>query len=107
MKNRHLLAQKMDFFYCNIQPKRQQIAKNEKMRLQVDFEFQRNEIKRLNKKYNVEMSRSRMRGGKAFATEQKIREFKKLLLNSKKAHKATSTSTRFDPKKLILRRRLT
>ena len=56
MKNRHLLAQKMDFFYCNIQPKRQRIAKNEKMRLQVDLEFQRHEIKRLNKKYNVEMS---------------------------------------------------
>ena len=77
------------------------------MRLRVDLEFQRNEIKRLNKKYNVEVSRSRVSGGKTFAAEQKIREFKKLLLKSEKAHKATSTSTRFDPKKLILRRRLT
>ena len=41
------------------------------------------------------------RGGKAYATEQKIREFKKLLFKSKEAGKATSTSTRFDPKKLI------
>ena len=40
-------------------------------------------------------------GGKAYATKQKVREFKKLLLKSKKAHKATSTGARFDPKKLI------
>ena len=50
MKIRHLLMQKMEQFYHNIQPKRQQVAKNEKMRLQVDLEFKQNEIKRLNKK---------------------------------------------------------
>ena len=44
---------------------------------------------------------SRERGGKAYAAEQKIREFKKLLFKTKKAHKATSTSSRFDLKKLI------
>ena len=38
---------------------------------------------------------------KAYAGEQKIREFKKLLLKSKKAPKATSTSARFNLKKLI------
>ena len=95
MKSRHLLAQKMELFYRNIQPKRQQVAKNEKMRLQVDLEFQQNEIKRLDKKHKVEMISSRMKA------RQKTREFKKLLFKSKRAHKATSTSSIFDPKNLI------
>ena len=47
------------------------------MRLQVDLEFQKNDIKGLSKKYNVEMFSSKVRGGKAFAAEQKIRELKK------------------------------
>ena len=47
------------------------------------------------------MFSSRMRGGKTFAAEQKIREFKKLLLKSEKSHKATSTSSTFNPKKLM------
>ena len=102
MKSRHFLAQKMAFFCEDIHPKRQQIAKNpERMRLQTDLEFQQNEIKRLNKKCNVEMLSLHVRGGKAYAAEQNIRDFKKLLFKSKKAHKATSTSCRFDPKKLI------
>ena len=40
----------MRLFYSDIQSKRQQVAKNERMRLQVDLEFQQNEIKRLNEK---------------------------------------------------------
>ena len=71
------------------------------MRLQTNLEFQQNEIKKLNEKYNAEMLSLRVRGGKASAAEQKIREFKKLLFKSIKAHKATSTSTRFNTKKLI------
>ena len=71
------------------------------MRLQTNLKFQQNEIKRLDKKYNVEMFNSRVRRGKTYAAEQKIREFEKLLFKSQKAHKATSTSTRFDSKKLI------
>ena len=47
------------------------------------------------------MFSSRVRGGKAYAAEQKIREFKKLLFKNKKARKKTSTSARFDLKKLI------
>ena len=42
----------------------------------------------------------KIRGEKAFAAEQKIREFKKLLLKSKRLHKSTS-SRRLEPKKLI------
>ena len=50
MKCRHLLAQKMELFYRDIQLKRQQVAQNERMGLQVNLKFQQNEIKRLNKK---------------------------------------------------------
>ena len=53
------------------------------MKSQTDLEFQQNEIKKLNKNYNVEMFSTRLHEGKAFAAEQKIRELKKLLLKSK------------------------
>ena len=57
------------------------------MRLQVDLEFQQNKIKELNKKYNVDMFSTKIRGGKAYAAEQKIREFKKILFRIKKTYK--------------------
>ena len=41
----------------------------------------------LNKKFDVEMFHTKIRGGKAFAAEQKIREFKKILLRSKRFEK--------------------
>ena len=47
------------------------------MRLQADLEFKQNQIKKLNDEFNVDMFHTRVRGGKAFAAEQKIREFKK------------------------------
>ena len=53
------------------------------MRLQTDKKFNQNKIKQLNKKLDVEMYHTELRGGKAFAAEQKIREFKKILLRSK------------------------
>ena len=46
------------------------------MRLQVDNEFQQVKIKNLNDINNVEMFMSAVRGGKAFAAKQKIRELK-------------------------------
>ena len=73
MKKRNLLKKKMELFYQEINGKR----KGEKMRLQTDLEFQQNEIKKLNKRYNVEMFSTRVRSGKVFAAEQKIRELKK------------------------------
>ena len=45
---------------------------------------------------------SSVRGGKAYTTKQKIREFKNLLFRSKRLHKATATK-RFDSNKLILK----
>ena len=52
------------------------------MRLQADLEFKQNQIKKLNDEFDIEMFQ--VRGGKAFAAEQKIREFKKILVRSKR-----------------------
>ena len=56
------------------------------MRLQVDNEFQQVKIKDLNDGNNVEMFTTSVCGGKAFATEQKIRELKSRIakLNAQK-----------------------
>ena len=94
MKKRNLLKEKMETFYEEVSHKRK-----EKMRMQTDLEFQQNEIKTLNKKYNVEMFSTRVRGGKAFAAEQKIREFKKLLVKVKTLYK--KTKIKFKPNELI------
>ena len=69
------------------------------MTLQTDLEFKQNAIKKLNDEFNVEMFHSKVRGGKAFAAEQKIREFKKLLLKSKRFIK--SKGERIRPTQLI------
>ena len=57
------------------------------MRLQTDLEFKQNEIKKLNDEFNVEMFHTKLRGRKAFAAEQKIGQFKKLLLKGKRLEK--------------------
>ena len=72
MKNRGLVAKKLRLFYEDIQNKR-----TGKLRLEIDLEFKQNQTKKLNAEFNVEMFHKKMRGGKAFAAEQKIREFKK------------------------------
>ena len=74
MRKKSNLAQKMELFFKEIEQKRNQ---KEKMRVQVDLEFQQNEIKKLNNKYNIKMFSTKTPSGKAFAAEQKIREFKK------------------------------
>ena len=52
------------------------------MRLQTEQEFKQRNIEKRNKKLNVEMYSTHLRGGKSFAEKQKIRELKKLLLRS-------------------------
>ena len=71
MKNRSLIPLKLEKFYKEVVDKR----KNKKMRLQT--EFKQKKIFDLNKKYNVEMFSTAVRGGKTFAAEQKLRELKK------------------------------
>ena len=68
MKNRSLIPLKLEKFYKEVANKR----KNKKMRLQTDLEFKQKKIYDLNKKYNVEMFSSEIRGGKAFPAEQKL-----------------------------------
>ena len=82
MKNRSLLAKKLILFYKDIKSKR--IGK---MRLQTDLEFNQNQIKKLKNDFHVEMFHTKVQGGKAFAAEQKIREFKKILSRSKRFEK--------------------
>ena len=95
MKKRNNLKRKMEIFYQEVDQKR----KEKMLRLQTDLEFQQNKIKKLNKKYNVEMFSTRLRGGKAFAAEQNIREFKKLLLKVKTFYQ--KSKTKFKPYEII------
>ena len=96
MRKRSNLVNKLETFYKEIESKR---SKNEKMRLQTDQEFQQNEIKKLNLKYNVEMFSTRIRGGKAFAAEQKIRELKKIIFKTKNTYKLSKK--KINSKKII------
>ena len=50
--------------------------RHKRVRLQVDKKFQQVRLKDLNYQNNVEMFTTSVRGGKAFAAEQKIRELK-------------------------------
>ena len=75
---------------------------NKEMMLQTNLRFQQRKIMKLNKKYNVLTFSTKIRGLKAFAAEQKIREFKKLLSKSKGLQKSIS-SQRLEPKELIQR----
>ena len=57
MKKRHLLVKKLELFYNDIKKKR-----TGEMRLQTDLEFNQNSIKSLNKKFNVQMFHTKLRG---------------------------------------------
>ena len=83
MRSRKQILQKMKLFYDEVRSKRK---KGKRMRLQFDNEFQQVKIKSLNNENDIEMSTSSVRGGKAFAAEQKIRELKArvLKLNAQK-----------------------
>ena len=94
MKNRSLLAKKLAIFYEDIQPKM-----TGKMRSQIDLEFKQNQIKKLNNEFNVDMFHTKVCGGKAFAAEQKIGQFKKILLRSKRFEK--NSNNRIRPNDLI------
>ena len=73
MKNRKLIAEKLAKFYKEFEGKR----KNKRTSLQTDLKFKQKKIFDFNKKYNIEMFSTAVRGGKAFAAEQKIRELEK------------------------------
>ena len=84
MKKIYFLVKNLEIFYKEIELKRNM---NEQLRLQTDLEFQQREIMKPNKKCNVLMFSTKIRGGKAFGAELKMKEFKKLFLKSKRLHK--------------------
>ena len=90
-KSRKQIREKLDQFYRDVRSKR----KGKKMKLQVDQEFQQVKIKDLNDLNNVEMFSTSLRGGKAFAAEQKIRELKTRIA------KLHSQKLKISPKKII------
>ena len=91
MKSRKQIRQKLEQFYRDVRSKR----KGKKMKLQVDQEFQQVKIKDLNDLNNVEMFSTSLRGGKAFAAEQKIRELKTRIA------KLHGQKLKISPKKII------
>ena len=72
MRSRKQIHKKLEQFYIDVKNKR----KNRHTRLQVDNEFQQVGVKDLNDKFNLTMFTTCLRGRKAFAAEQKIRELK-------------------------------
>ena len=72
MRSKKQILQKPEQFYADVQGKR----KNQNIWLQGDNEFQQVKIKDLNDKYNVTMFTASLRGGKAFAAEQRIKYLK-------------------------------
>ena len=104
MKFRKQIKQKLEQFYQEVENKR----KRKQTKLQVHQELQQLKIKDLNKKYNVKMFSTSVRGGKAFAAEQKIRELKtriaklrgqKLKINPKKIVEISTTNMNIRPSK--------
>ena len=67
MKLRKSVLNKIEIFYKDVGNKR----KGQKMRLQTEQGFNQRKFFDLNKKYSVEMFSTAVRGGKAFAAEQK------------------------------------
>ena len=78
MRKKSNLVQKMELFYKEIEQKRNQ---KEKMRLQVDLEFQQNEIKKLNQRHNVEKcSVQKFEVEKLLQPNKKLENLKKFYL---------------------------
>ena len=76
----------MEIFYKEVKHK----GKDQKTRLQTDQEFKQKKIFSLNKKFNVDMFLTAVRGGKAFVAEQKLRELKKRIFRLKAMEKRLS-----------------
>ena len=87
MNSRNSILNKTEIFYKKVEGKR----KVKKLRLQTNQEFKENKILDLNKKYNVDMFLTAIRGGRAFAVEQKLRELEKRFFSLKAMEKRLST----------------
>ena len=76
----------MEFFCKEVEEKK----KSQKTRLHTDQEFKQKKIFELNKKYNVDIFSTVVRGGKAFPAEQKLKELKKRIFRLKAFKKKIS-----------------
>ena len=74
MRKKSNLVQKMELFYKEIEQKRNQ---KEKMRLQVDLEFQQNEIKKLNQNITLKCSVQKFEVEKLLQPNKKLENLKK------------------------------
>ena len=83
MKRKSQLPDKLDKFCLEIEPLRDYLKKEGRYRLhlQTDQEFNQNEIKKINQKFDVEHFNTKLNEGHAVAAEQKVRELKKRLPN--------------------------
>ena len=73
MKLTKPILNKMEIFYQDDENER----KGQKMKIQTDQGFKQRKIFDLNKKYNIGLFSTAVRGGKTFAAEQKLKELKK------------------------------
>ena len=79
MKSRKSISNKTEIFYEEVEGRRN----GQKTRIQTNQEFKQKKIFDLNKKFNVYMFSAAVRVGKAFAAEQKLREWKKRIFRLK------------------------
>ena len=86
MKKKSHLPSKLEKFFSETESLRKYLKKEGRhhMHLQTDQEFNQNEIKEINKKYNVLHYSSKLNDGHAVAAEQKVRELKNRLKNFKR-----------------------
>ena len=77
MKSRKPISNKLETFYKEIENKRK---KDKKIKLQTESEFKQNKIYEINSKHNVDIFSAAVRGGKAYAAEQKNGELNKRIL---------------------------
>ena len=94
MKLRKSILNKIEIFYKDVGNKRGQ-----KMRLQTEQELKQRNFFDLNKKYGVDMFSTAVRGGKAFAAEQKWRELKRRISKLKAIEK--KLSKKINPNQVI------
>ena len=87
----NLLQTKWNFFVKKLKKKK----KSQKTRLHTDQEFKQNKKFELNKKYNVDMFSTVVRGGKAFPAEQKLKELKKEFLDLRLSKKKNLKVNKF------------
>ena len=81
MKQKSQLRNKLEAFYEEIDDKRSYLKKENRhrTRLQIDQEFNQNEIKILNNEFNVEYVNSKFNEGCGVGAEQKIGKLKERL----------------------------